>query len=142
MSNMMNYACKALLENRRLDNMWFRLHTQYSCCVLVQETSYTKIDERSGCGKQAKGLYEQINHFNFFFGLRSSYVILISTDKLSCVIQRSSCCLKDVFYATEIFINDFTDIQGKKDLRSVCNSLGFSFQTIIILSYFFLFILE
>ena len=38
-----------------------------SCCVLVQETLYTVSDEKGGCGIKAKGLYEQTNHFNFFF---------------------------------------------------------------------------
>ena len=39
----------------------------------------------------------------FFFGLKLAYLILIDTEKLSRVIQGSSCCLQDVLCAAETY---------------------------------------
>ena len=89
----------------------------YSCCVLVQETLYTISDERGGCGIKAKGLYEQTNHFYFFFELKLAYLIIIDTENLSRVIQGSSCCLQDVLCIAETVINYFIRIRGKKNLQ-------------------------
>ena len=89
----------------------------YSCCVLVQGTLYTISDEKDGCRIKAKDLYEQTNHFNFFFGLKLAYLILIDTENLSCVIQGSSCCLQDVPCAAQTVISYFIRIRGKKNLQ-------------------------
>jgi hypothetical protein len=48
---------------------------------------------------------EQINKFNFFFGPKLSFLILTDTEKLSRIIQSSTCCLQDVLSVVEIVIN-------------------------------------
>ena len=52
--------------------------------------------------------------FYFFFGLKLACLILIDTEKLSRVIQGSSCC---VLCAAETVINYFIRIRGKKNLQ-------------------------
>ncbi|CAF0953813.1 unnamed protein product [Adineta steineri] len=60
---------------------------------LVQETLYTISDEKDSCGIKA-----------------NAYLILIDTEKVSRIIQGSSCCLQDVLCAAETVINYFIRI--------------------------------
>jgi hypothetical protein len=80
---------------------------------LVQETLYTLGDEVDRSGIKVNGLYEQSNRFNFFFELKLSFLILTDTEKLSRIIQSSTCCLQDVLSAAETVINHFQRIRGK-----------------------------
>jgi hypothetical protein len=59
---------------------------------LVQEALYTLSDEEDRCGIKANGLYEQTNEFNFFFGLKLYFLTHTDTEKLSRIIQSSTCC--------------------------------------------------
>jgi hypothetical protein len=80
---------------------------------LVQEALFTLSDEDGRCGITANGLYEQTNKFNFFFELELSFLILTDTEKLSRIIQSSTCCLQDVLCAAETVINYFQRIRGE-----------------------------
>lgn len=67
---------------------------------LVPEVFYNlSVDEDGHCGIKANGLYEQTNNFNFFFGLKLASLILTDTEKLSRIIQASTCCLQNVLCA-------------------------------------------
>jgi len=59
-----------------------------------------------------------MNKFNFFFGLKLSCLVFMDTEKLSRVLQRSSCCLQDVLVAAETVINRFRRVRGKQIQKS------------------------
>ncbi len=58
-------------------------------------------------------MHEQMNKFNFFFGLKLGHLIFSATEKLSRIIQSSSCCLQDVLSSAESVIHYFERIRGK-----------------------------
>jgi hypothetical protein len=76
-------------------------------------------EEKGGPDIKANGLYQQMNHFNFFFGLKLGCLIFIDTEKVSRVLQSSSCCLQDVFCAAKTVIYHFQRIRGKKNFITV-----------------------
>ncbi len=65
-----------------------------------------------------------MTNFNFFFGLKLGCLIFTDTEKLSRVLQSSSCCLEDVFCAAETVIVHFQRIRGTKTYR--CEHIYFS----------------
>ncbi|CAF1371538.1 unnamed protein product, partial [Rotaria magnacalcarata] len=79
----------------------------------VQEVLYTLIEEKCGPGIKVNGLHEQMNKFYFFFGLKLGYLLFSATEKLSHIIQSSSCCLQDVLSSAESLIRYFERIRGK-----------------------------
>ena len=62
---------------------------------------------------KANGLFEQMSKFSFFFGLKLGHLIFSATERLSRVIQGSSCSLQDVLCAAEAVIQHFQRIGGK-----------------------------
>ncbi|CAF4968221.1 unnamed protein product, partial [Rotaria socialis] len=90
----------SLLNNYELDIQ--NLNYVYLFILLLiflawfQEALYTLIEEKGGPGIKANGLHEQMNKFYFFFGLKLGYLLFSATEKLSRIIQSSSCCLQDV----------------------------------------------
>ncbi|CAF0998824.1 unnamed protein product [Rotaria sordida] len=61
--------------------------------------------EKGRVGIKANGLYEHMNDFNFFFGLKLGCLIFTNTEKLSRILQGSNCCLQDILCAAETIIN-------------------------------------
>ncbi|CAF4689747.1 unnamed protein product, partial [Rotaria sp. Silwood2] len=49
--------------------------------------------------------------FSHLFGLKLGRLIFSATEKLSCTIQGSSCCLQDVLCAAESVIHHFQRIR-------------------------------
>ncbi|CAF4872974.1 unnamed protein product, partial [Rotaria socialis] len=78
---------------------WTRRAESYNSLLnnyeLVQEVLYTLIEEKGAPGIKANGLHEQMNRFYLFFGLKLGYLLFSATEKLSRIIQSSSCCLQD-----------------------------------------------
>ena len=81
--------------------------------LLVQETLYTLIQEKGGPGVKTNGLFEQMSKVSFFFGLKLGHLIFSATEKLSRIIQSSSCSLQDVLCAAEAVIHHFQRIGGE-----------------------------
>ncbi|CAF4100248.1 unnamed protein product [Rotaria magnacalcarata] len=85
---------------------------------LVQEALYTLIEEKGGPGIKANGLHEQMNKFYFFFGLKLGYLLFSATEKLSRIIQSSSCCLQDILSSAESLIRYFERIRDDITFKS------------------------
>jgi hypothetical protein len=75
---------------------------------------YTISEEKGGPGIKANGLHEQMNDFNFFFGLKLGHLIFTDAEKLSRVLQASDCSMQDAFCAAGAIIHHFERIQGNK----------------------------
>ncbi|CAF4869564.1 unnamed protein product, partial [Rotaria socialis] len=85
---------------------------------MVQEALYTLIEEKGGPGIKANGLHEQMNKFYFFFGLKLGYLLFSATEKLSRIIQSSSCCSQDVLSSAESVILYFERIRDDINFKS------------------------
>ncbi|CAF1245817.1 unnamed protein product [Rotaria magnacalcarata] len=85
---------------------------------LVQEALSTLIEEIGGPGIKANGLHEQINKFYFFFRLKLGYLLFSATEKLSRIIQSSSCGLQDVLSSAESLIRYFERIRDDINFKS------------------------
>ncbi|CAF3555536.1 unnamed protein product, partial [Rotaria socialis] len=101
---------------------WTRRAESYNSLLnnyeLVQEALYTLIEEKGGPGIKANGLHEQMNKFYFFFGLKLGYLLFSATEKLSRIIQSSSCCLQDVLSSAESVILYFERIRDDINFKS------------------------
>ncbi|CAF3094996.1 unnamed protein product, partial [Rotaria sp. Silwood2] len=78
-----------------------------------QEVLYIISEEKGGPGMKTNGLCEQMNKFDFFFGLKLGHLTSTDTEKLSHVFQSADCCLQDVVCAAQAIIHRFQGIQGK-----------------------------
>ncbi|CAF4645010.1 unnamed protein product, partial [Rotaria socialis] len=112
----------SLLNNYELDIQ--NLNYVYLFILLLiflawfQEALYTLIEEKGGPGIKANGLHEQMNKFYFFFGLKLGYLLFSATEKLSRIIQSSSCCLQDVLSSAESVILYFERIRDDINFKS------------------------
>ncbi|CAM4983524.1 unnamed protein product [Rotaria socialis] len=101
---------------------WTRRAESYNSLLnnyeLVQEALYTLIEEKGGPGIKANGLHEQMNKFYFFFGLKLGYLLFSATEKLSRIIQSSSCCSQDVLSSAESVILYFERIRDDINFKS------------------------
>ncbi|CAF3099825.1 unnamed protein product [Rotaria socialis] len=114
---------------------WTRRAESYNSLLnnyeLVQEVLYTLIEEKGAPGIKANGLHEQMNRFYLFFGLKLGYLLFSATEKLSRIIQSSSCCLQDILSSAESLMLYFERIRDDINFKSFYTKLRHASFTLI-----------
>ncbi|CAF1145149.1 unnamed protein product [Didymodactylos carnosus] len=79
---------------------------------VIKDVLDTVIDENDKSGTTTNGYLQQMNQFQYYFGLKLGNLIFSATEQVSCTIQRVDNCLQDVLYSVETVLKYFERIRN------------------------------